>query len=218
MDEVYLKRRQKVNYTSYRLKKRTEVVIDSLKKLKKTSDGFKTILDIGTADGKMLAAVADYFNIACSVGIDISNEAIGSTGQLKNIKVSLADTRSLPFKNESFDALLACAVLEHIKDIEKVLDEAHRVIKKNGLFCVTLPNPFFDFINSLLVKTYHVRRYRLKTITQIMNYHGFKIVNAHYYMLWPFGQFPLEGHICKFIRSMKLDFMLFNQLIVGEKK
>lgn len=216
MDKIYLKRRQQENYTGYRLNKRTDIIIDSLKGLLNNSVG--AILDVGTADGKMLHRVATHFNIKCAVGIDTTQRGIEIANRLKNIKVLLGNFINLPFKDGIFDILLACAVLEHIEDINKALKESHRVLKNGGLFCLTVPNPFYDWFNSKLVKTYHLRRYRLRELMRIVEGYGFKIVKTYYFMLWPFGHFPLEKSIVKVIQFLKLDFMLFNQAIIGMKR
>lgn len=47
---------------------------------------------------------------------------------------------SLPFPNASFDVVFCCDVLEHVKDLGKVISEINRVLKPNGCF-------FFDTIN-----------------------------------------------------------------------
>jgi len=75
----------------------------------------------------------------------------------------VADIRELPFKDNSFDAILACEILEHIpfKDVPKALGELRRITKKyvvisipyacisfGGLFKLRVPfiGRFFDFV------------------------------------------------------------------------
>lgn len=215
MDKIYLERRKGKNYTSYRLNERTGVIIDGLGEF--ITGGANSILDVGTADGIMLHKIADYFNIKCAVGIDVSQEALKIASQQSGIRLSFGNLVNLPFKNDTFDIVLASAVLEHIKDGESALKECYRVLKRNGLFCVTLPNPAYDWINSRLVKTYHVSRYGLKDIKHIMASNGFKIVKAYHFMLWPFGRAFFSDALLRFIRFLRLDFLLFNHITVGLK-
>jgi len=75
----------------------------------------------------------------------------------------VADIRDLPFKDNSFDAILACEVLEHIPfhNVPKALSELRRVTKKHviislpyscisfgALFKLKIPfiGRFFDFV------------------------------------------------------------------------
>lgn len=49
----------------------------------------------------------------------------------------------LPFKPESFDAVLSCGVLEHVRNDVYSLRQIHRVLKKNGLlFILNLPQKY----------------------------------------------------------------------------
>ena len=57
-----------------------------------------------------------------------------------NIDYHWGIAENLPFAANKFDAVLCCDVLEHVTDWQKVISEAHRVLKLNGLF-------FFDTIN-----------------------------------------------------------------------
>jgi hypothetical protein len=45
----------------------------------------------------------------------------------------------------------------------------------------------------------------------------FIIEEATHFMVSPFSQFPFETVIEKFLRKIKMDFLLFNQLIVARK-
>lgn len=51
----------------------------------------------------------------------------------------LCDGQQLPFRDGEFDALVLQAVLEHIIDYEKVIDEATRVLKGDGLVYCEFP-------------------------------------------------------------------------------
>ncbi|MBI2268210.1 MAG: class I SAM-dependent methyltransferase [Candidatus Blackburnbacteria bacterium] len=51
----------------------------------------------------------------------------------------LADAKKLPFKTNSFDTALLLQVLEHVDDPERVIKEASRVLKPNGVLIVSVP-------------------------------------------------------------------------------
>ena len=51
----------------------------------------------------------------------------------------LADAKELPFRNNSFDIALLIQVLEHVDAPDKVIKEAARVLKPNGILIISLP-------------------------------------------------------------------------------
>lgn len=49
------------------------------------------------------------------------------------------DGKTIPFDNNSFDSIFCSEVLEHVFNIDEILQEMHRVLKPGGLMLVTLP-------------------------------------------------------------------------------
>lgn len=91
-------------------------------KLKEFTDRFKgkSVLDIGSG------------------GRRLGNNVIAMDLAAENIDLA-ADAHALPFKNNSFDAIVIQAVLEHVENVEKVVQEAGRVLKKNGEIFAEIP-------------------------------------------------------------------------------
>ncbi|MDE0017808.1 MAG: methyltransferase domain-containing protein, partial [Candidatus Poribacteria bacterium] len=54
-------------------------------------------------------------------------------------ELSVADVRSLPYPDDTFDVVVAVEVLEHIPDPEIGLAEAMRVLKPGGYAITALP-------------------------------------------------------------------------------
>jgi len=102
------------------------------------------VLDLGCGNGRLL----ELFQ-----GVDIRYTGLDSSAQLLTIaasrcpgpKVSFVrgDVLSLPFAENSFDALYAVALLHQIPSSSlrlKVLGEAYRVLKKEGILILTVWN------------------------------------------------------------------------------
>lgn len=53
--------------------------------------------------------------------------------QLKEVSYPQVDMQKLPYKNNSFDAVISDQVLEHLASPQKAIDESYRVLKKGGL-------------------------------------------------------------------------------------
>lgn len=51
----------------------------------------------------------------------------------------ICDAHTLPFKNESFDCVVAQAVLEHVVNPQQCVSEIYRVLKPNGLVYSEIP-------------------------------------------------------------------------------
>jgi SAM-dependent methyltransferase len=105
------------------------------------------ILDLGCGFGGRTVAFQQVTGGYC-VGVDIDSResvaglhfarSMGST----NASFATAVGESLPFTNDSFDAVLGYDVLEHVQDLERTLAEVYRVLKPAGLFLTVFP-PYF---------------------------------------------------------------------------
>lgn len=99
-----------------------------------TNNNVKKVLDVGSGTGRLV----DYLNKhkIAAFGCDISDEAIKISGHLK------AAADKLPFRDGTFDALLAISLIEHLtkKEAHGFIKEACRVLKKNGVIFLVTPN------------------------------------------------------------------------------
>lgn len=100
------------------------------------------ILDIGCGDGygsfKLQQSGYDV------TGMDISSEMINTAKKrltTKAVSFLQGDVIDLPFKNESFDGMMAINVLEWTEIPAKSVEEMVRVVKKDGLICIGLLGP-----------------------------------------------------------------------------
>src|SRR3990167_8039433 len=91
------------------------------------------VLDIGCADGTTTAQIDHLLPKAQITGLDYYKEAIVFARKANpKIEFVLGDAHRLPFGNKSFDAVTIIETLEHLKNPQGVLEEIHRVLKKNG--------------------------------------------------------------------------------------
>lgn len=97
------------------------------------------ILDIGSGTGLLCIEIAKAFSDIEVFGIDISmdmlsiaKKAIIDKGFRSRVKFIRSDASSLPFRKNSFDAVVSYVSLHHWKDAASVLNEARRVLKKDG--------------------------------------------------------------------------------------
>lgn len=113
----------------------------------------KPILDIGCGEG-LFASV--LFDEKIDVGIDPDSKELNRANHYNMYnELICCSGNKIPKENNAFNTIFSNSVLEHIKDIEPVLREAHRLLSDNGNFYLTLPTNMFDqysMINQLLLK------------------------------------------------------------------
>lgn len=86
------------------------------------------------------------------------------------------------FKDQSFDAVVILDVIEHVIQVEFLLEEIFRVLKQNGFLILSTPN-FVFFENRLRIlfgglsidEGYHFRFFTVKSLTKQLKNAGFAI-------------------------------------------
>jgi SAM-dependent methyltransferase len=105
--------------------------------------GSRRVLDIGTGEGQ-LARLASRLGAAV-VGVDptvaqlkVAGERAGGPAYVR------AGATSLPFRDESFDTVVVCLVLEHVDDHVAAIAEIARVVEPGGRFLLFLNHPLLQ--------------------------------------------------------------------------
>lgn len=201
----------------YRLNRRSKEVIISIKEY--YSGTPKDIIDLGTADGLMLSMLKDNFPSANCVGIEYSRELV-ETNTNKKITVLQGDVNSLQMPDNSFDIAVATAIIEHLPNPKRMLEEAKRVLRPNGFMILTSPDPFWERVATTighLQNELHHKVMNLGELSSLFEEVGFEIVEQKKFMLSPVGM-PLEIPMEKVVRVIGLNFLFANQLVVGKNK
>lgn len=100
------------------------------------------ILDFGIGSGQGGVILRCKFPEAHIIGIDAVKTRADKFNNAYD-KVVYSSTQILPFKDNSFDLIVAGEVLEHIlvSEVDFFLHEIFRVLKHDGVFVLTTPNP-----------------------------------------------------------------------------
>lgn len=101
------------------------------------------VLDLGTRTGGLLIAAAEHDRTA--IGIDIAlrwliiaRKRLEDAGLPAQLVCCCAEF--LPFRNQTFDLVVAENLLEHAAEQRQCIEEAHRVLKRGGVFFTTTWN------------------------------------------------------------------------------
>jgi len=105
----------------------------------------ETILDIGCGTGYITNIISKELDSRV-IGCDKDSNRISFARFNFGQEVILADVTQLPFKDNSFDVVVASEIIEHIHCTEAALEEIKRVARKNVV--ITVPNePYFRIAN-----------------------------------------------------------------------
>ena len=101
------------------------------------------VLELGCGTGGMWKGHLDLISRTSEVIMtDFSEgmlaEAKENLGELEKISYEVVDIQDIPYKDDSFDVVIANMMLYHVPELEKGLSEVKRVLKNDGIFyCAT---------------------------------------------------------------------------------
>lgn len=112
--------------------------------------GGRDVLDLGCAGGFMSEALARRG--ARVTGVDPASRVLiaaraHALQEGLEIDYKVGAGEALPFEDDAFDAIVCVDVLEHVRDLDAVLDEVRRVLRPGGWF-------LFDTINRTLMASF----------------------------------------------------------------
>ena len=144
------------------------------------------VLDVGCLDGTIGELFLHMGNDV--YGIDASQPAVAKALE-RGIKARLGNVeKTFPFDSESFDAVFAGEIIEHVFDVDAMLSEIGRVLKPDGVFVVTTPNLATLGRRLLLLinrnpnieisftgsAAGHIRYFIRSTLFELLETHGFR--------------------------------------------
>ena len=161
---------------------------EEVSKLIEPTDG--KILDIGCADGMFSKVILDKSKAESLIGMDVLEKSVKWANKHwrrnQRLRFVVGDAHKLKYKTETFDAVFALEVLEHVHNPLKVIEEIKRILKKGGygVFLVPTDSLLFRFIWFLWLKFYprgwvwkdtHIQTFRNDFLTELCVRAGFKI-------------------------------------------
>jgi SAM-dependent methyltransferase len=114
-------------------------VFDALAKLPKDAN----VLELGSGSGVLWLSIADKIPVNWNITLsDLSQGMLDAAWRNlvvigRNFKFEQIDAQSIPYKEETFDIVIANHMLYHVPDRSKALAEIRRVLKKGGHLIAT---------------------------------------------------------------------------------
>jgi SAM-dependent methyltransferase len=117
-------------------------------------------LDIGAGPNIL---IKEQPGAAFSVGLDIIKDTDIYIDHNTGAYV-IADSRNLPFKNDSFGFVTARYIFEHLQNPENTLEEIHRILKPAGIFAMQTTNKKSPLILIARLVPFKLKRALIKNI------------------------------------------------------
>ncbi|MDQ2085622.1 class I SAM-dependent methyltransferase [Herbivorax sp. ANBcel31] len=156
-------------------------------------------LEIGCGEGYMLI---DSNKTGWNVyGIDVSDNRINEARN-NRINFEVGNLLEKNYESESFDFVYMDSVLEHVPDPVKYMDEIKRILKKDGLLYLAVPNEnalilkFRTLVFKLIGKKtdsasfkpfkhpYHINGFTKKSLLEILKNNKFSVLKYRNYAGW----------------------------------
>jgi 2-polyprenyl-6-hydroxyphenyl methylase/3-demethylubiquinone-9 3-methyltransferase len=124
---------------------RVGYALEVLKKLNIDPNG-KTALEVGSGGGILTEEICKMgFKTTGVEPADESLETARNHAKTEGLSITYdkGTGEQLPYPDQSFDVIFCCDVLEHVRDLPKVISEISRVLKPNGVFIYDTLNRTF---------------------------------------------------------------------------
>ena len=106
--------------------------------------GAADVLDVGCGDGQV-SRLAVRGGATRVVGVDPTrNQLVTATARAGGPAYARSGAAALPLRSASFDAVVACLVFEHIRDVDAAIAEVGRVLRPGGRFLFFLNHPLLQ--------------------------------------------------------------------------
>lgn len=114
-----------------------------------------------------------YFNnVEQYVGLDLAESGHDHHKASRKSQIDVFyDGKVLPFQNDYFDSVFTSQVVEHIFNLDDILQEINRVLKPQGVILLTLP-----FVWREHEIPYDFARYTSFGIKYLLEKHGFRLI------------------------------------------
>lgn len=173
------------------------------------------LLDVGCGDGAYTVRLASGYEQVDAVDVEPERLKV-FTDRGTDITLHSMLAEELAFDAETFDTVTMIEVLEHVADVDRTLEQVHRVLKPNGRLCLTTPNryfpiethgfavrgkryapargPFLPWLVPLHARLADARSFTARGLTATLRRHGLAPVRLDY-MMPPFDRSALGQRI-----------------------
>ncbi|MEO8416365.1 MAG: class I SAM-dependent methyltransferase [Ginsengibacter sp.] len=121
------------------------------------NEKYHSLLEVGTGSGIFLPELSKHCEhlYACDIHTEFDNiDVLCKKYRIKDYQLSTQSIEKTNFPDESYDAIIAVSVLEFVPDIQRVITEIRRILKREGVFITICPmeSKVLDFFLSFYTR------------------------------------------------------------------
>lgn len=167
----------------HHVRKRIALVRDVIQRYA-PAEGFDVGLDTGCGDGENLVWLSDQ--VRELYASDYNLQRLGRAASKGHAdRVVMADLTAYPAKDEAFDLVFCNHVLEHVPQIDRALGELHRILSRDGILIIGVPNEgaaFWRLAYRLAPETRrntdHVHFFTAASLSSVCARNGFEVLEV----------------------------------------
>lgn len=179
-------------------------------------------LEIGAGTGQISAMLKVSHKVTAT---DISDQMVEVIKKKVGVEAVACDGENLPFKDKSFDTVIASEVIYYFDNPDKFINEVSRVLKDDGVFLLSVSTwvtQIYDKVRSLLRLIGFKGMYFDDKLTSfilpgkvkaLLEGNGWRVIRTKGVMIIPFEQFDGLNRILE-----KGPFGILNTFVVIQAK
>ena len=233
MDAAYARGRRQKPHLRWRYRMRASEAAAAYAEVGERLQSYR-VLELGAAEGLTLLELRSLLGCrGVFHGVEFSDSLLAEAPPLPNDTMLLkGDVMHLPaaLDQGSYDLVTALAVLEHLPNPLLCVREAHRMLRPDGVFVATCPNPRWDTIAGalkLVADEHHEQRLAMQHIAQMCHQAGFRRVACRPFMWAPVALLPYANISVPLPLAARMDaiarrltfmhFAFVNQLVCAQR-
>ena len=153
----------------------------------------RKILEVGCGEGYLTKRLVDKFPNSEIFASDISQEIarVARKRLGRKVNLSVQNVEKLQYNKSTFDLLICCEVLEHVKNPEAALSEIARVASNKII--ISIPNEplwrIFNISRGKYLKRFgntpgHINHWLPHKFIKLLKDSGMKIISVNYPLPW----------------------------------
>ncbi len=141
--------------------------------------------------------------------LKLAGEYLNQANKGSSVQLVMADALNTPFRDGTFDIIFHQGLLEHFKNPSALIKENYRILKKDGLLVIDVPQTFhlYTLIKHILIvlKIWFAgweRQFTIGSLKSLLKKHNLEPVHLY-------GDWSRPGIIYKIIREVFLKLKIF---------